>query len=41
LEPESKKLFDKVTAVDENGDPVELEGHEKFMEAFGGIESGS
>lgn len=38
MEAESRKLFDDVLAIDDNGEKVELEGFQKFMEAFGGVE---
>jgi len=37
LEPKSKKIFDKVKAFNDDNEEVELEGHEKLMESFGGI----
>jgi hypothetical protein len=38
LEPESKKIFDRVKAVDDDGNEVDLQGYEKLMESFGGVE---
>lgn len=37
MEPESRKLFEKVKAIDDNDNEVHLKDYEKFMEAIGGI----
>lgn len=37
LTPESKKIFDKIKVVDDSGKELDVDGHIKFMESFGGV----